>query len=285
MQDPTQNEPPFTETWRVLILVPAMNEEESLPKLFAELALRAPEYEILVIDDGSSDSTAQLALAAGCALLRHPFNLGYGAALTSGYRYALRHGYDVVVQVDADGQHPPCEIERLLAPIRAREAEVVIGSRYREEEAGRNPYAGSIWRRLGATVIASIARLWIRKPISDPTSGFQAMHRKALELLCHGGFPDDFPDVDVLITMHRSGLRLLEIATPMRERFAGISMHGGFAVPFYFYRLFVVLMLLPFRRHSPYRKERQELGKKVAHQRQQLRNERKLPLPSAGEIT
>jgi glycosyltransferase involved in cell wall biosynthesis len=272
-----------TDEMRVLLLVPAKDEAESLPRLLAELASLAPQFDVLVIDDGSEDDTARIAKQGGCTVLRHPFNLGYGAALTTGYRWALRRGYDAVVQVDADGQHPPREIERLLGPLRQDQADVVLGSRYREEDGSRSRYGGSLWRRLAAAGIGLVASVWMRKRITDPTSGFQALNREALELLCHGGFPDDFPDVDVLITMHRCGLRLLEIPTPMRERFAGVSMHGGLRVIFYFYRLFVVLMLLPVRRHSPYRKERKQQQQRLAELRERREQAARLMAIPGGE--
>ncbi len=248
---------------RLLFLIPAKDEEDSLPRLLEELRSVHPSAEVLVIDDGSSDSTAMLARMAGCTVLSHPFNLGYGASLHTGYRYAMAHGHDAIVQLDADGQHPPREVEKLIQPIRDREADVVIGSRYLE--AGS--YRGGLLRSFASRAIARFASFWTRRRLTDPTSGFQALSREAIRLLCHGGFPDDFPDVDVLITMHRSGLELREVAVQMRPREAGRSMHGGIGVFYYFYRLFVCLALLPIRRHSPFRSERDDLRGEIARRK------------------
>lgn len=241
---------------RILAIVPAMNEEDSLPEMLDELSTVHPLTHTLVVDDGSRDATAEIARARGCRVVRHPFNLGYGAALLTGYHYALRHGYPYVVQLDADGQHPAGRIPELLAPVLAGDADVVVGSRYLD---GSN--AGStFFRRLAARPLAFLASLWTGTRITDPTSGFQALSPAAVTTLCSDGFPEDYPDVDVLITLHRAGLRLHEHPVRMRDREVGTSMHGGVRVFYYFYRLLVTLMLLPWRRSSPYRREREALA-------------------------
>lgn len=236
---------------RTLVLIPAKDEAESLPAVLAELAPWHAASDTVVIDDGSEDSTAQIARKAGCAVLRHPINLGYGASLLTGYRFAVKRGYGRVVQMDADGQHPPAEIKKLLAPIQAGVADLVIGSRY----LGEKSYRPGFFRRIASKIIALLASVWIRKRITDPTSGFQAMSRATLLQLCSDGFPEDYPDVDVLISLHRAGMRLSEIPVVMRARRRGKSMHGGIRVLYYFYRLGLCLLLLPVRRRSPYREQ------------------------------
>ena len=237
---------------RTLVLIPAKDEAASLPALLAELAQWHDPADTLVIDDGSEDSTSHIAAKAGCSVLRHPINLGYGASLLTGYRFAISKNYAQVVQMDADGQHPPAAIQKLLAPIQAGEADLVIGSRY----LGKDSYRSGFFRRIASKGIAVLASFWIGKKITDPTSGFQAMSRSTLEQLCSDGFPEDYPDVDVLISLHRAGTRLLEIPVAMRARRKGKSMHGGFRFLYYFYRLGICLFLLPVRRRSPYRKQR-----------------------------
>ncbi len=237
---------------RTLVVIPAKDEAANLPSLLTEVARFHPLGEVLVVDDGSRDETSRIAGRLGCRVLRHCFNLGYGSTLLTGYHYALQHDYRYLVQIDGDGQHPPAAIEALLAPLIAGEADVVIGSRYLN---GGNPETGRL-RRLGALPLAWIASLWTGTRITDPTSGMQALRREAVLELCSDGFPDDFPDIDVLIHLHRKGFRLREIPVSMRPRRHGRSMHGGLRALYYFFRMAVCLLLLPVRRSSPYRRQR-----------------------------
>ena len=244
------------EPLRTLILIPAHNEAENLPDLLDDLLGRHPAEDVLIIDDGSSDGSGLLARSRGCKVLRHHFNLGYGASLLSGYHYALIHDYEVVVQMDADGQHPPMSLPKLLDPIYQGDADHVLGSRFLEGPAQGTTFM----RRTASRMLTSLARLWTGRRFSDPTSGFQAMRREVVESLCNDGFPEDFPDLDVLMDLNRQGFRLLEVSTPMRDREHGESMHGGIHVLYYFYRLGMNIMLMPVRRPSLYRKERVKAG-------------------------
>ncbi|MAE76663.1 MAG: glycosyl transferase family 2 [Planctomycetes bacterium] len=239
-------------TPRILVIIPAKDESGSLPGLLAELAPVHPATDTLVVDDGSNDETRAIAITGGCRTVRHHVNLGYGAALLTGYHFAMREGYTHVVQLDGDGQHPPHAIEALLGPLREDGADVVVGSRYLASNQGQN------WglRRFASKIIAWFASTWTGHKITDPTSGFQALSPAALALLCSDGFPEDYPDADVLIWLHLNGMRLHEVPVAMRPRVAGVSMHGGMRVAYYFYRLAVCLLLLPVRRHSPWRSER-----------------------------
>ena len=241
---------------RTLIIIPARNEAENIPDLLDDLLQRHAAQDVLLVDDGSSDGSGDLARARGCKVLRHHFNLGYGASLLSGYHYALIHDYEAVVQMDADGQHPPRCLPELLAPLQTGRADHVLGSRFLEGHAEGTTFM----RKLASRILTGLARLWSGRRFSDPTSGFQAMRREVVESLCNDGFPEDFPDLDVLMDLHRRGFRLIEVSTPMRDREHGQSMHGGLHVLYYFYRLGMNLMLLPVRRPSLYRKERQKAG-------------------------
>jgi glycosyltransferase involved in cell wall biosynthesis len=240
------------EPLRTLILIPAHNEAENIPPLLDDLLDRHAAEDVLLIDDGSSDGSGDLARARGCKVLRHHFNLGYGASLLTGYHYALIQGYEAVVQMDSDGQHPPSCLPDLLAPIYAGDADHVLGSRFLEGHAEGTTYM----RKLASRILTTLARFWTGRRFSDPTSGFQAMRSEVVQALCNDGFPEDFPDLDVLMGLNRRGFRLLEVSTPMRDREHGQSMHGGFHVLYYFYRLGMNIMLLPVRRASLYRKER-----------------------------
>ena len=221
---------------RALILVPAFDEASHLPDVLARIRGAGLDAEIVVVDDGSRDATAEVASAAGATVLRHPFNLGYGAALQTGYKHALGRGFDVLVQMDADGQHDPAEVERLVAPILAGEADLVIGSRF----LGRGDYRMSRLHAAGRVVFQTLLR-WQGLALSDPTSGFQALSRRTLELYARDFFPSDYPDVDVLLTASRSGLRVVECAVRMEESPRASSLHGGWRSFYYVYKMILAL--------------------------------------------
>lgn len=205
---------------RVLVVVPAHDEEDSLPRTLDELLARAPQVDVLVVDDGSGDGTSAVARARGVPVVRHPFNLGVGAALQTGFRYAVAHGYEVAVQLDADGQHDPAGLDALLAPVLAGTCDVTIGSRY----VARTGYRAPLARRMGMLVFSAIVRLAIGRAIADTTSGFRAYRRPVMEV-CQHEFPKDFPDAPLLIRLARRGFRLQEVPVVMRERRAGRSFY------------------------------------------------------------
>lgn len=207
-------------TPRVLVVIPAHDEQASLPGTLAEVRARAPSVDVLVVDDGSHDDTARVARARGATVVRHPVNLGVGGALQTGFRWACRHGYDIAVQLDADGQHDPRFLDALIAPVLAGECDVAIGSRY----VTRTAYRAPLSRRLGMLLFSGVVRLLLGQRISDTTSGFRAYNRAAMAA-CQQDLPRDFPDAPFLIALARRGLRLREIAVEMRERTAGESFY------------------------------------------------------------
>ena len=220
----------------MIVLIPAFNEEDTLAMVLRSVRTAQPEAEIVVVDDGSSDGTAASASDEGAAVLRHPFNLGYGAALQTGYRYALARGVDELVQMDADGQHDAGEIDAILAPLRAGEADLVIGSRFLEKTG----YAMGPTRDLGRRVFGLLGRI-AGVEISDPTSGFQALNRRTLELYTESFFPHDYPDVDVLVTAARRGIRIGERPVRMRESPRASTLHGGTRTIYYVYKMLLSL--------------------------------------------
>jgi hypothetical protein len=207
-------------THRVLAVVPAFEEELSLPGLLDELRARAPDVDVLVVDDGSRDGTSRAARARGVKVVRHPVNLGVGAALQTGFRYAVERGYDVAVQIDADGQHDPAFLGALLAPVLEGRCDVSIGSRY----VARTLYHAPFARRLGMMVFSFVVRIALGQRIADTTSGFRAYRRPVMEV-CQHDFPKDFPDAPLLIALARRGFRLLEVPVQMRGRRAGRSFY------------------------------------------------------------
>jgi len=215
-----------------LIVIPAYEESSRLAGVLESVARADLGCEVVVVDDGSRDATSLVASRAGARVLRHPFNLGYGAALQTGYKYALECGASIVVQLDADGQHDPAEIPRLLAPVEADELDLVVGSRF----LGRGEYRMGALRSLGRRAFQAIARLAGLR-VSDPTSGFQAMNRRVLEIYARDFFPADYPDVDVLLAAWRNGLRVGECPVSMSAGSRASTLHGGLRSVYYVYKM------------------------------------------------
>jgi glycosyltransferase involved in cell wall biosynthesis len=203
---------------RTVALVPAFDEEEAIGAVVAEIRAFDPAIDVVVVDDGSGDATAEAAKAAGAVIVRLPFNLGIGAAVQTGFRYALEQGYDVAVRLDGDGQHDPTELPKLLAPLERGEADVVTGSRFRGEGSYRPP----LGRRLGITWFAKLVSLLSRQRVTDTTSGFQALNRAAIALFARD-YPSDYPEVEATVLLLKHRLRLSEVQVEMRERETGSS--------------------------------------------------------------
>ncbi len=202
----------------LLIIVPAYNEEESLPAVLVEIREAVPDAEILVVNDGSTDATSRVARAAGVLVADLPINLGIGGAMQTGYRFARRRGSSVAVQVDADGQHDPREIPKLLAPIREGRASLAVGSRY----AAPSGYRSTPLRRVGAALLSWIVSTLTGVAVRDTTSGFRAADRRVIDAYARL-YPVDYPEVEALVYLHRQGLRIVEIPVVMRERRGGRS--------------------------------------------------------------
>jgi len=221
---------------RGVLVIPAYNEAPRLAVLLAAIAAQALPLEVAVVDDGSRDGTSEVAARAGATVLRHSFNLGYGAGLQTGYKYALQTGASWVVQMDADGQHDPRDVKRLLEPIRQGECDLVIGSRFLEPTG----YAMDPLRQLGRRFFIALARAFGFR-VTDPTSGFQALGRRVLELYAGDAFPSDYPDVDVLLTAHRHGLVVREISVEMHAGARPSTLHGGMKSVWYLYKMMLSL--------------------------------------------
>ena len=236
---------------RPLVIVPAYNEERGIGRVIGSVRREMPEADILVVDDGSADGTARAAYSAGAAVARHPFNLGYGAALQTGYRFATRAGYEVLVQMDGDGQHDSSCIGVLLEPIRLGEADVAIGSRFLGGTGGAAPKAAydvPLARKIGISLFRAITALIIRQRITDPTSGFQAMTRAVFSSFIGEKFPADYPDADVIIMLHRSGFRIVEVPVRMFENPDKKSMHSGLKPLYYMFKMFLSIFVTLMRR-------------------------------------
>jgi glycosyltransferase involved in cell wall biosynthesis len=221
---------------RALLIIPALNEAAAIADVIG--AARAHfSGEVVVIDDGSDDATGALARAAGAIVIRHPCNLGIGAAVQTGFIYALTHGYEAVVRQDGDGQHDSAQIPRLLELLRRDEADIVVGSRF----LAREGYQSTLVRRLGIFILGVVSAL-VGARVTDPTSGYWAVNRRALATLARQ-HPDDYPETEALAEATRAGCRVLEVPVIMHERLGGRSSIGG-ALYSGFYMLKVVLALL-----------------------------------------
>jgi glycosyltransferase involved in cell wall biosynthesis len=203
---------------KILIIVPAYNEEASLPGVIQDLRAHIPAADVLVVNDGSRDATMRVARKLGVMVLDLPFNLGIGGAMQAGYLYAERNGYDIAVQFDGDGQHLAGEINRLLEPIVANRAELVVGSRF------LNPggYKAPVFRKLGIGIFSFVLSRILGMTVTDSTSGFRAANRRVIEFFAHT-YPDDYPEVEALVLLHRMNMRMVEVSITMRERTGGRS--------------------------------------------------------------
>lgn len=226
---------------RVLVIIPAYREEKTIAAVIC--AVKAQHYEVLVIDDCSPDRTGEIARQNGAIVLRLVANLQYGGALQAGYLYARDNNYGAVVQLDADGQHDPACIPDLLAPILSGEADVSMGSRF----LGGQNYPMPMARKLGQWLFGGIAQWQTGLKITDPTTGFQALSRKVINASCTNLFSEDFPDADMIITLHRMGFRIKEVPVRMYAS-KGASMHSGIIRPLYYiYKMTLAMLVARFR--------------------------------------
>ena len=218
---------------RTLIIIPAYNEQKNIANVIQEIRYVLPDAHILVVDDCSCDQTRRIASNYGANITSHIFNLGYGAALETGYLYAIKGQYDFVIQIDGDGQHPASELPKFLEPLQNNEADIVIGNRW------NGNYSHSFFRRIGQKLFAILVYALSGFHTNDSTSGFQGLNRRAISFFVSGIFPHDYPDADVILMSSFAGLRIKEVPVKMLMRTDGISMHSGIK-PFYY----VIKMLL-----------------------------------------
>ncbi|HWP33559.1 MAG TPA: glycosyltransferase family 2 protein [Solirubrobacterales bacterium] len=232
---------------RTLVFIPAWNEEGSVPAVIAGVGEALPEADVLVIDDGSTDATASRAREAGALVASLPFNQGLGAALQTGYLYALQEGYECCAHLDADGQHPPAEVARLLQEIYADRADLVIGSRYRDpDRAKTDDYKPTFSRRIGTGVFRFFLTLATRQRFTDTTSGMRAANRRVMALFSERYSPD-FAEIESLQLAVREGLRVEEVPVRMLERIGGTSFLTPLRSAFFIFKGLVVLLVGQFR--------------------------------------
>lgn len=228
--------------------MPAFNEAGSIARVVDDVRRAVPDFDVLVIDDGSTDSTASL-VPESATVITMPFNLGIGSAMQTGYRFAAEHGYDVAIQVDGDGQHPASEITKLLDTLENSDADLVIGSRFLEG----NRYRQSAARAAGSGVLRLLLRLLTGRTFTDCTSGFRAANSKVIRAFGHW-YPDDYPEPEVVLLLHRAGFRVTEAPVRMEQRTTGESSIPLCRGVYYVLKVAVALLLDTMRHPWPNRR-------------------------------
>jgi glycosyltransferase involved in cell wall biosynthesis len=231
-----------------IAVVPAYNEAATVAEVVRTLRTHAPIFDVVVVDDGSTDGTSAVASAAGATVVRLPFNVGIGGAVQAGFTYALEQNYDYMVQVDGDGQHLPDEIDTLIATMAGDPAlDMVCGSRFLTDSG----YPAPISRRTGIHIFAFLLSRIVGQRVSDPTSGFRLYNRRAIALFARD-YPHDYPEVEAVLMVHHHRLRMTEVPVTMLERGGGVSsIRSGKSVYYMVKVLLAIFVGLVRRRPVP----------------------------------
>lgn len=223
---------------KVLVIIPAFNEGSVIASVVAEVQSVLPEADVLVVDDGSEDHTTEAVKATSAELIRLPLNLGIGGAVQTGYLYARERGYEVVAQLDGDGQHDPYYLPEMIGRLKEGGFALVIGSRF----LGGNGYRSTPWRRLGIRLFCRLLHLLLGLKVSDPTSGFIVANRRVVDLLA-AACPLDYPEVEALVMLKRKGFRIAEFPVNMRQRGEGQSSIGKLKAVYYMVKVTLAICI------------------------------------------
>jgi glycosyltransferase involved in cell wall biosynthesis len=228
-----------------IAIVPAFNEEGAIGQVIDELRAFDPDLAVVVVDDASQDATREHAAGRGAHVVVLPFNLGIGGAVQTGFRYAAENGYDLAIRVDGDGQHDPAELGPLVEVVVSDQADICVGSRF----AGADGYRSSPARRVGIRILARTVSWLTGQRVTDTTSGFQVLNRKAIELFA-ADYPHDYPEVEAALMLHKHRLRLAEVPVTMRERVAGRSSIRGLRSVYYMAKVMLAILIGALRRRT-----------------------------------
>jgi glycosyltransferase involved in cell wall biosynthesis len=220
-----------------LAVVPAYNEAATITGVVSDLRRSAPEFDVLVIDDGSTDDTAQLARAAGARVVRPPFNLGIGGAVQTGFVFAHEGGYDLMVQVDGDGQHDPGELRTLVEAMEPG-VDMVCGSRFLVP----GEYLAPVSRRAGIHIFAWLLSRFVGQQVTDPTSGFRLYNSRAIRLFADD-YPHDYPEVEAVLMLHHHRLSMREVPVRMFQRGGGSSSITSGKSAYYMVKVLLALFV------------------------------------------
>lgn len=204
--------------YKVLLIIPAYNEAENIEKVINNIVQNYPQYDYVIVNDGSRDETEEICLKNHYQMLSLPLNLGIGGAVQTGYRYALKNHYDIAIQIDGDGQHDIAYVEKLIEPIFSGEADIAIGSRFIKKEG----FQSSATRRMGISFLSGLIHVLCFKKVKDVTSGFRAVNEKFIKIYAEN-YPSDYPEPEAIVAaiMHRG--RIAEVPVIMKERAGGSS--------------------------------------------------------------
>jgi len=228
---------------KTLAIIPAFNEENSIDSVIRSIKRHQPSMDIVVVNDGSSDRTGAVARSTGLAqVIDLPVNLGIGGAVQTGYLYAFRKGYDIAVQIDADGQHDPSELSKLIQALEDGEADCCTGSRFIDSLGYRSTFT----RRMGILFFTWMIHWMTGRRITDPTSGFRAVNREGIRLFADY-YPDDYPEVEALVLLIRSGYRVMEKPVRMEARTAGKSSITPFKSLYYMLKVSLAVVMTRMR--------------------------------------
>lgn len=230
--------PPEALLARTVVIIPAFNEEASVGRVLDELHAALPGIRALVISDGSKDDTRIVAASRGAAVLDLPCNLGVGGTVQAGFQYAIRNGFDHVVRIDADGQHPPSEIPKLMAVMAEGDADLVIGTRF----GHTRQCVSTRLRYLGIRVLALFLSRICRSPVTDPTSGFWMLNRPLLDYFANY-YPSEYPEPEALALMRRQGYSYREVPVLFRPRTAGESSIKSWGTVYYAIKVGLALVV------------------------------------------
>ena len=223
---------------RKLVFIPAWNEQDSIEAVILDARAQLPDADLLVVDDGSTDQTADRTRAAGARVASLPFNQGVGAAHQTAYIYAIANGYEICGQLDGDGQHPAAEVARLVASVEAGEADLVVGSRFVDSSDYKMPFA----RRIGQKLFSWIVSSSTRQQFTDTTSGMRALNHRAMSLFA-ARYSSEFAEVESLQQAVRAGLTVKEIHVNMLPRTEGKSFITPVGSAFYLFKTLIVLLV------------------------------------------
>lgn len=230
---------------RVLIVIPVYNEEQALPKVLEQLHHAYPHFDILVVNDASTDQSGALAERYDFVTAIHlPYNLGIGGCVQTGFRYAHRYGYDIAVQFDGDGQHNPDDVEKLVDLVSSGKADVAIGSRFHIKV--KTGFRSKGLRRTGIRIFQATSYILTGQRVTDHTSGFRAFNKRAVEFLANA-YPVDYPEPEVIISLGRNGFIIKEIFSQMFERQGGASSIPLYKGPYYMIKVLLSMVMASIR--------------------------------------
>ena len=223
---------------KIAVIIPAFNEEKCIGPLIDELQAFVSFIDIVLINDGSTDETLRLARAKNIYVIDLPCNLGVGGAVQAGFKYAFENGYDQVIRIDGDGQHPPEQIPRLIEAMQQKDVDLVIGSRY----AVKRAYANTTMRSIGIKILSFILSVICRAPVTDPTSGFWLINKKLLYYFAHD-YPSEYPEPEAIALLRRHGYSYLEVPVKFRPRNHGVSKIHGWGTIYYMVKVGLALVI------------------------------------------